>query len=86
MEENIIVLENEDGEQIDFAVIDVFELNGVTYFALIEAELFETGEEVLIMRVEGDGDDAELVTVESEAELEEAFAEFLRREEEDIEE
>ncbi len=86
MEDNIIVLENEDGEQIDFAVIDVFELNGVTYFALIEAELLETGEEILIMRVEGSDDDAELVTIESDAELEEAFAEFVRRDEEGIEE
>ncbi len=85
-ENNIIVLEDEEGNQIDFAVIDVYQLDGVTYFALIEAEELETGEEILIMRVEGEGDDAELVTIESEAELEAAFEEFVRRDEEDIEE
>lgn len=83
MEENIIVLEDEQGNQIDFAVLDVYQLDGVTYFALIEADQIETGEEVLIMRVEGEEGEEELVTVESEAELEAAFNEFLAREEAD---
>ncbi len=83
MEENIIVLEDADGNQIEFAVLDVYQLDGETYFALIEADQIETGEEVLIMRVEGEGDDAELVTIESDAELEAAFNEFLARDEAD---
>lgn len=83
--ENIIVLEDEEGKKIDFEVIDVYELDGVTYFAMIEAEDAENAEEVLIMRVEGEGDDAELVTIESDAELEAAFDEFVRRDNEDIE-
>jgi len=82
-ENNIIVLEDEDGNMIDFAVIDVFVLDGVTYFAMIEAEELETSEEVLIMRVEGEGDDAELVTIESDAELDAAFEEFVRRDNEE---
>lgn len=79
---NIIVLEDENGNMVDFAVIDVYELDGVTYFALIEAEEIDTAEEVLIMRVEGEGDDAELVSIESEAELEAAFNEFVKRDSE----
>lgn len=82
-ENNIIVLEDENGNMIDFAVIDVFVLDGVTYFAMIEAEELETSEEVLIMRVEGEGDDAELVSIESDAELEAAFEEFVRRDNEE---
>lgn len=83
-ENNIIVLEDEDGNMIDFAVIDVFVLDGVTYFAMIEAEAVEDeDDEVLIMRVEGEGDDAELVTIESDAELEAAFEEFVRRDNEE---
>ena len=85
-ENNILVLEDENGHSIEFAVIDVYQLDGVTYFVMIEAAEFETSEEVLIMRVDGEGDDAELVTIESEAELNAAFEEFLRREEEGIEE
>lgn len=82
MEENIIKLEDENGNIIDFEVIDVYELDGVTYFALIEAEEGADEEGVLIMRVEGEDDDAELVTIESEAELEAAFEEFVRRDSE----
>lgn len=85
-ENNIIMLEDENGKSIEFMVIDVFVLDGVTYFVMIEAELAETTEEVLIMRVDGEGDEAELVTIESDAELDAAFQEFLRREEEGIEE
>ena len=75
MENNIIMLEDEHGCMIEFETIDVFEFEGVTYFALLE---------VLIMQVEGDveSEEAELVMVEDEAKLEAAFNEFLRRDEE----
>ena len=75
MENNIIMLEDEHGCMIEFETIDVFEFEGVTYFALLE---------VLIMQVEGDveSEEAELVMVEDEARLEAAFNEFLRRDEE----
>ncbi len=82
-ENNIIVLEDENGNKIDFEVIDVYDLDGVTYFAMIEAEDAENADEVLIMRVEGEGDDAELVTIESDAELEAAFDEFVKRDNEE---
>ena len=85
MEENIIILEDEHGCSIEFEAIDVFELEGVTYFALLECmpEGQET-DEVLIMQVEGDIDseEAELVMVEDEEQLKKAFDEFLRRDEE----
>ena len=84
-ENNILMLEDENGNSIEFAVIDVYQLDGVTYFVMIEAAEIETSEEVLIMRVEGEGDDAELVSIESDAELEAAFEEFVRRDNEEAE-
>ncbi len=82
--DNIIVLENEDGESIEFEVIDVYTNGGNTYFAMVETETPEDAEEdeVLIMRVEGEGDDIELVSIEDEEELQRAFDEFLCRDEE----
>lgn len=85
MENNIIMLEDEHGCMIEFETIDVFEFEGVTYFALLE--VLPEGQEndvVLIMQVEGDveSEEAELVMVEDEARLEAAFNEFLRRDEE----
>ena len=89
MEENIIILEDEHGCSIECEAIDVFELDGVTYFALLECmpEGQET-DEVLIMKVEGDiqSEEAELIMVDDEDELQKAFDEFLRRDEEGIEE
>ncbi len=85
MENNIIMLEDENGCMIEFETIDVFEFKGVTYFALIEVLPDEQeNDEVLIMQVEGDveSEEAELIMVEDEAQLEAAFAEFLRRDEE----
>ena len=88
MEDNIIILEDEHGCSIEFEAIDVFELDGVTYFALLECmpEGEET-DEVLIMQVDGDVDseEAELVMVEDEEQLKKAFDEFLRRDAEDEE-
>jgi hypothetical protein len=83
MEDNIIILEDEHGNQVEFAVIDVYELEGSTYFALLEVlpEGEET-DEVLLMKVEGEGDDAELIMIEEEEELQAAFNEFLKRDEE----
>ena len=83
MEDNIIILEDDQGNQIEFAPIDVFELNGETYFALLEVLENDESDEVLIMKVDGiDTEDPELIMVEDENELQAAFEEFLKRDEE----
>lgn len=83
MEDNIIILEDDQGNQVEFATIDVFELNDETYFALLEIMDDEESDEVLIMKVDGiDTEEPELIMVEDEAELQAAFEEFLRRDEE----
>lgn len=89
MENNIIMLEDENGCMVEFETIDVFEFKGVTYFAMLEVlPDGQENDEVLIMQVEGDveSEEAELVMVEDEAQLQEAFDEFLRRDEEMAEE
>lgn len=88
MEDNIIILEDDMGNPCQFMVIDVYEFNNATYFAMIEVIEGSTDEsdEVVIMRVEGEDEDAELVMVEDENELQAAFDEFLRRDEEAYEE
>lgn len=85
MEDNIIMLEDTEGNQIEFEAIDVFEFNDNTYFALLEVmpEGEET-DEVLIMKVSyGETDeDTELVMPDSEEEMQLAFNEFIRRDNE----
>ena len=84
MDDNILILEDEQGNPAEFEVYDVYEMNGKTYFALVEVieGSSENNDEVVIMRVEGEGDDAELVSIDDDAELEAAFDEFVRRDEE----
>lgn len=85
MEENIIMLEDDHGNQVEFETIDVFELNDTTYFALLEVmDEGEETDEILLMKVElGETEeDTALVMIEDEAELQAAFDEFLKRDEE----
>ena len=87
MENNIILLEDENGVEIEFEVIDVFEMEDNTFFAMTERipeEEMTDYLEGLIMRVEGDIDseEAELVPIDDEALLERAFNEFVKRDEE----
>ncbi len=85
MEDNIIMLEDEHGNEIEFEVIDVYDFNEARYFAMLEVmpEGEET-DEVLLMKLEegASEDDATLIMIDDEKELEAAFAEFLRRDEE----
>ncbi len=90
MEDNILILEDDKGNPCEFMVIDVYEFNNSTYFAMVEVieGSADESDEVVIMKVSGDidGDDAELVMIEDEAELEAAFEEFVRRDQEQAEE
>ncbi len=85
MENNIIILEDENGVEIEFETIDVYEFEGHTFFALAEClPAEEESDEILIMMVEGDieSEEAELVMVEDEELLKRAFDEFVKRDEE----
>lgn len=89
MEDNIIILEDDQGNQVEFAVIDVYEFNNNTYFAMVEVveDGQEESDEVLIMKVDDpESDDAQLIVVDDEDELQSAFDEFLRRDEDASEE
>lgn len=90
MEDNILILEDDKGNPCEFMVIDVYEFNDETYFAMVEVieGSTEESDEVVIMKVSGDleGDDAELIMVEDENELQAAFDEFVRRDKEAYEE
>ena len=84
MENNIIMLEDEHGCMIEFETIDVFEFEGVTYFALLEVlPEGQENDEVLIMQVEGDveSEEAELVMLRMR-QIEVHLMKFLRRDEE----
>lgn len=87
--DDIVVLVDENGEEVEFEHIDTVEMNGNEYVVLIpfsEDEDDDLEEEVVILRAEHseDGDDT-FVTIEDDDELEEVFSEFQSRLEEEFE-
>lgn len=84
MENNVIILEDENGVEVEFETLDVYEFEGKMFFALAEIIPDDVSDEVLIMMVDGDinSEEAELVMVEDEDLLQRAFDEFVRRDEE----
>ena len=76
--DNVIVLNDEEGNEVEFEFLDVVELDGKEYVVLLPVEEAEKGE-VVIFRVEGTEDDESYVGVEDEEEAEKVFKEFKER-------
>ena len=87
--DDIVVLVDENGDEVEFEHIDTIEMNGNEYVVLApysEEEPEETDEEeIVILKVEhnGDGEDS-FVTIEDEEELDTVFEEFQARMEEEF--
>ena len=84
-ENNYITMTDEDGNEIEFCVIDVFPMNDNDYFCMTEGDPDEA-DEVVIMKVEGDEDNLSLISISDDNELQAVYEEFLRRGEEAEEE
>jgi uncharacterized protein YrzB (UPF0473 family) len=87
--DDIVILVDENGEEVEFEHIDTIEMNGNEYVVLapLEEEDAEENdeEEVIILKIEHneDGEDS-FVTVEDDDELDEVFNEFQTRMEEEF--
>ena len=87
--DDIVVLVDENGEEVEFEHIDTIEMNGGEYVVLAPLEDEEADdqdeEEVIILKVEHgeDGEDS-FVTIEDEDELDEVFNEFQARMEDEF--
>lgn len=75
---NILELEDGEGNVEKFAHIATIEYKGKMYccFQFAEPETEEEEDEIIIFRLQGEGEDARLFEIEDEAELDEVFAEF----------
>ncbi|MDP4093250.1 MAG: DUF1292 domain-containing protein [Bacillota bacterium] len=86
--DDIIVLVDEDGQEVEFELVDNIEMNDNEYVVLmpLEEESAEEDEvdEVVILKIEHNSDDEDsFVTIEDEEELNSVFEEFNRRMEEE---
>ena len=72
--ENIITLQDENGEDTDFELLDVIDYEGKEYIVLIPVE--DEAGNVLILEVETDGDEESYATVDDEEILNAVFEIF----------
>lgn len=79
--DNIVTLNDEDGNEVDFEFLDVVECDGREYVILLPIEEADAGQ-VVIFRVEGEGENESYVGLDNEAEAEKIFAVFKAKNEE----
>ena len=79
--ERIIELEDEDGNTEKFLHIGTIEYRGEWYcfFQKAEPETEEEEDEVVMFRLEGEGDDKRLAALDDEQLMDEVFAEFCHQ-------
>ena len=79
--ERIIELEDEEGNAEKFLHIGTIEYRGEWYcfFQKAEPETEEEEDEVVMFRLEGEGDDKRLATLDDEQLMDEVFAEFCHQ-------
>ena len=90
--EDIVVLLDENGEEVEFEHLDTIEMNGNEYVVLLPLDEESESEddeidEVVILRIEhGDDGEDSFVTIDDEDEMNEVFEEFRIRMEEEYDE
>ncbi len=76
--DNIIVLNDEEGNEVEFEFLDTVELDDKEYIVLLPVEEEEKGE-VVIFRVEGDEEDESYIGVDNDEEAERVFRAFKEK-------
>ena len=76
--DNKIILNDEEGNEIEFEFLDVVEVDGNEYVVLLPVEEAEKGE-VVIFRIEGSEEEESYVSLDDEAEAEKVFQVFKEK-------
>lgn len=76
--DNKIILNDEEGNEIEFEFLDVVEVDGNEYVVLLPVEEADKGE-VVIFRIEGSEDDESYVSLDNEEEAEKVFQAFKEK-------
>ena len=76
--DNKLILNDEDGNEIEFEFLDVMNVDGNDYVVLLPVEEAEKGE-VVIFRIEGEEEDESYVSIQDDAEAERVFQAFKEK-------
>lgn len=81
--DNIVVLTDEEGNDVEFEFLDVVQVDEKEYVILLPVEEMEKGE-VVIFRIEGEGEEESYIGLEDEAEAEKVFLAFKEKAKDDF--
>lgn len=81
--DNMVILTDEDGNDVEFEFLDVVQVDDKEYVILLPVEDMEKGE-VVIFRIEGDGEEESYIGLEDEAEAEKVFLAFKEKAKDDF--
>ena len=81
--DNVVVLTDEDGNDTEFEWLDTVEMADNQYVVLLPMDE-EEAEEVVILRLEKDGEEENFVSVDSEEEINKVFELFKERNADDF--
>ena len=81
-EDNIVILNDEDGNEVKFVFLDLMEYEGEEYIILLPTEEGEDNDEVVILKVEDVEDDPDMetyVSIDDEDTLNAVFEMFKEK-------
>ena len=81
--DNIVVLTDDEGQDIEFEWLDTIEMNDSQYIVLLPIE-DEEAEEVVILKMEVEDENENFIPVEDEEELNEVYELFKERNKENF--
>lgn len=81
--DNIVVLTDEDGNDVEFEFLDVVQVDEKEYVILLPVEEMEKGE-VVIFRIEVNGEEESYIGLEDETEAEKVFQAFKEKAKDDF--
>ena len=81
--DNIIVLNDEEGNEVEFEYLDAVTMDDKEYIILLPVEEQESGE-VVIFRVEGEGENETYVGIDNDEEAEKVFNLFKEKAKDDF--
>lgn len=86
-ERDIMTLQDEDGNDLEVELLDTLEYKNQTYYAFIPVEMnLDESYELIIMKLELDGEEEVLTTLDDEDEYDEMYQIFNERLEDAFEE
>lgn len=81
--DNTVVLTDEDGNDVEFEFLDIVQVEDKEYVILLPIEEMEKGE-VVIFRIEGEGEDESYIGLDDEVEAEKVFQAFKEKAKDDF--